>query len=88
MPTIPSAFFWSGGTGSCRGAASNGVPCHALPANSWHLSFARVGDMKQYIKYMQDVFGMKLLRYRDIPEEKYTNAFLGYGDERENFALE
>ncbi len=24
----------------------------------------------------------------DIKEEKYTNAFLGYGDEREHFALE
>lgn len=29
---------------------------------------------------------MKLLRSRDIPEEKYTNAFLGYGPETTNFA--
>jgi lactoylglutathione lyase len=31
-----------------------------------------------------------VLRSRDIPEEKYTNAFLGYGSERkgEHFALE
>lgn len=31
---------------------------------------------------------MKLLRKRDIPEEKYTNAFLGYGPEETNFAVE
>lgn len=31
---------------------------------------------------------MKLLRKRDIPEEKYTNAFLGYGPETTNFAVE
>lgn len=48
----------------------------------------RVGDMDTYIKYMQDCFGMKLLRYRDIKEDKYTNAFLGYGSELTNFALE
>lgn len=48
----------------------------------------RVGDLDKYIKYAQDCFGMKLLRYRDIPDEKYTNAFLGYGDEHTHFALE
>ena len=31
---------------------------------------------------------MKLLRKRDVPEEKYTNAFLGFGPEDTNFALE
>jgi lactoylglutathione lyase len=31
---------------------------------------------------------MKLLRKRDIPEEKYTNAFLGFGPEDTNFAVE
>lgn len=31
---------------------------------------------------------MELLRYRDIPEEKYSNAFLGYGPETTNFAVE
>lgn len=48
----------------------------------------RVGDMDKTIKWYQDNMGMKLLRYRDIPEGKYSNAFLGYGDERENFVLE
>lgn len=31
---------------------------------------------------------MKLLRKRDIPEEKYTNAFLGYGAEDNHFVVE
>jgi hypothetical protein len=31
---------------------------------------------------------MQLLRKRDVPEEKYTNAFLGFGPEDTNFALE
>lgn len=48
----------------------------------------RVGDMDKTIKWYQDNMGMKLLRYRDIPEGKYSNAFLGYGDEREQFVLE
>jgi lactoylglutathione lyase len=48
----------------------------------------RVGNMDEYIKYMKDCFGMQLLRYRDIPDEKYTNAFLGFGPETTNFAIE
>ena len=48
----------------------------------------RVGDMDGSIGFYEQAFGMKLLRYRDIPEEKYSNAFLGYGGEDTNFALE
>lgn len=48
----------------------------------------RVGNMDEYINYMKDCFGMKLLRYRDIPDGKYTNAFLGFGPEDTHFALE
>lgn len=48
----------------------------------------RVGNMDEYIKYMQDCFGMQLLRYRDIADDKYTNAFLGFGPETTHFALE
>ncbi|KAK9824398.1 hypothetical protein WJX72_010013 [[Myrmecia] bisecta] len=48
----------------------------------------RVGDMDATIDYYKKQFGMKQLRYRDIPEEKYTNAFLGFGSEKTNFALE
>lgn len=31
---------------------------------------------------------MKLLRKRDVPEEKYSNAFLGFGPEDSHFAVE
>ncbi|XP_066351318.1 lactoylglutathione lyase-like [Miscanthus floridulus] len=48
----------------------------------------RVGDLDRTIKYYTECFGMILLRKRDIPEEKYTNAFLGFGPEDTNFAVE
>ena len=31
---------------------------------------------------------MKLLRKRDLPEQRYTNAFLGYGPEDAHFGIE
>ncbi|CAO2209896.1 unnamed protein product, partial [Urochloa humidicola] len=48
----------------------------------------RVGDLDRTIKYYTECFGMKLLRKRDVPDEKYTNAFLGFGPEDTNFAVE
>ncbi|CBJ30773.1 conserved unknown protein [Ectocarpus siliculosus] len=50
----------------------------------------RVGNMDRAIKFYQDVFGMELLRYRDVAEDKYSNAFLGYGTESkgEHFSIE
>ncbi|KAK9936019.1 hypothetical protein M0R45_012884 [Rubus argutus] len=48
----------------------------------------RVGDLDRTIKFYTEALGMKLLRQRDIPEEKYSNAFLGYGPEESNFVVE
>ncbi|GFQ05379.1 probable lactoylglutathione lyase chloroplast [Phtheirospermum japonicum] len=48
----------------------------------------RVGDMDRTIKFYTECLGMKLLRKRDIPEERYTNAFLGYGPEDSHFVVE
>ncbi|PSS10374.1 Lactoylglutathione lyase [Actinidia chinensis var. chinensis] len=48
----------------------------------------RVGDLDRSIKFYTEAFGMKLLRKRDIPEEKYSNAFVGFGTEESNFVLE
>ncbi|GKV15996.1 hypothetical protein SLEP1_g26711 [Rubroshorea leprosula] len=48
----------------------------------------RVGDLDRTIKFYTECFGMKLLRKRDIPEEKYSNAFLGFGPEETNFVVE
>ncbi|XP_062018973.1 probable lactoylglutathione lyase, chloroplastic [Rosa rugosa] len=48
----------------------------------------RVGDLDKTIKFYTECLGMKLLRKRDIPEEQYSNAFLGYGPEDSNFTVE
>ncbi|KAH1244994.1 putative lactoylglutathione lyase, chloroplastic [Glycine max] len=38
--------------------------------------------------FYTECLGMKLLRKRDIPEDRYSNAFLGYGPEESNFTVE
>ncbi|KAA8525268.1 hypothetical protein F0562_007123 [Nyssa sinensis] len=48
----------------------------------------RVGDLDKTIKFYTECLGMKLLRKRDIPEERYSNAFLGYGPEDSHFVVE
>lgn len=48
----------------------------------------RVGDLKRSIAFYTDVLGMKLLRTTDRPEQKYTLAFVGYGDESQGAVLE
>ncbi|KAK2446240.1 Glyoxalase/Bleomycin resistance protein/Dioxygenase superfamily protein [Trifolium repens] len=47
-----------------------------------------VGDLDKTIKFYTECLGMKLLRKRDIPEDKYSNAFLGYGPEESYFTVE
>ena len=41
----------------------------------------RVGDLQRSIDFYTGVLGMQLLRTTDRPEQKYTLAFVGYGDE-------
>jgi lactoylglutathione lyase len=48
----------------------------------------RVGDLERSIDFYTDVLGMRLLRRTDRPEQRYTLAFVGYGDERTNAVLE
>jgi len=48
----------------------------------------RVGDLDRSIAFYTDVLGMKLLRRQDYPEGKFTLAFVGYGDEASNTAIE
>ncbi len=48
----------------------------------------RVGNLERSIKFYTEILGMKLLRQKEYPEGKFTLAFLGYGDEKENTALE
>jgi lactoylglutathione lyase len=48
----------------------------------------RVGDLQRSIDFYTDVLGMKVLRTTDRPEQKYTLAFVGYGDESHHAVLE
>jgi lactoylglutathione lyase len=40
----------------------------------------RVGDLDRSVKFYTQLLGMKELRRRDVPDGKYTLAFLGYGE--------
>ena len=40
----------------------------------------RVGDLDRSVKFYTELLGMKELRRRDVPDGKYTLAFLGFGD--------
>ena len=48
----------------------------------------RVGDLERSIRFYTEILGMELLRQKEYPEGKFTLAFLGYGDEKTNTALE
>jgi lactoylglutathione lyase len=48
----------------------------------------RVGNLDRSVKFYTELFGMKELRRRDVPDGKYTLSFLGYGDEATNTVLE
>ena len=49
-------------------------------ALSYLHTMLRVGDLDRSVKFYTDMFGMKELRRNDVPDGKYTLAFLGYGD--------
>jgi len=48
----------------------------------------RVGDLQRSVDFYCKAFGMTELRRRDVPDGKYTLAFVGYGDESEHTAIE
>jgi lactoylglutathione lyase len=48
----------------------------------------RVGDLQRSIDFYTGVMGMELLRRTDRPDQKYTLAFVGYGDESKGAVLE
>jgi lactoylglutathione lyase len=48
----------------------------------------RVGDLSRSIDFYTNVMGMKLIRQTDRPAQKYTLAFVGYGDESRDAVLE
>jgi lactoylglutathione lyase len=48
----------------------------------------RVGDLERSIAFYTEVLGMRLLRRKDYPGGRFTLAFVGYGEERDNAVLE
>ena len=48
----------------------------------------RVVDLQRSIDFYTQTLGMTLLRQKDYPEGKFTLAFLGYGDEKNNTVIE
>ncbi len=48
----------------------------------------RVGNLQRSINFYTQTLGMTLLRQKEYPEGKFTLAFVGYGDEADNSAIE
>jgi lactoylglutathione lyase len=48
----------------------------------------RVGNLERSINFYTKILGMRVLRQRDVPDGKYTLAFVGYGEESGNTVLE
>ena len=48
----------------------------------------RVGDLDRSITFYTRVLGMRLLRKTERPEQRYTLAFVGYGDESHGAVIE
>lgn len=48
----------------------------------------RVGDLDRSIAFYTQVLGMSVLRRKDYPEGRFTNVFVGYGDEATHPVLE
>lgn len=48
----------------------------------------RVGDLERSIRFYTEVLGMRLIRRHEYPEGRFTLAFVGYGEEKENAVIE
>ena len=48
----------------------------------------RVGDLQRSIRFYTEVMGMRLLRTTERPEQKYSLAFIGYGNNPDHAEIE
>lgn len=48
----------------------------------------RVGDLDKSISFYTDVLGMNLIRKHDYESGRFTLAFVGYGEEKDNTVIE
>jgi lactoylglutathione lyase len=51
-------------------------------------TMVRVFNLDKSVDFYTRLLGMKLLRKRDVPEGKYSLAFVGYGDEATSTVIE
>lgn len=47
----------------------------------------RTSDMRRAVDFYEKVLGMRVLRTVDRPEQQYTLAYLGYGENQEELEL-
>ncbi len=67
--------------------APDRAPAYPSPMRILH-TMIRVGDLDRSIGFYTDVLGMRLLRRQDYPDGRFTLAFVGFGPESEQAALE
>ena len=48
----------------------------------------RVRNLETSISFYKNIFGMSLLRQKDYPSGRFTLAFMGYGEEKDNTVIE
>jgi len=48
----------------------------------------RVGDLDRSIEFYTNIFGMQLMRKQDYPDGRFTNVFIGYGDDDKQATIE
>ena len=58
------------------------------PMSRFLHTMLRVGDLQRSIDFYTKGFGMTELRRRDVPDGKYTLAFVGYGPEDSHSVIE
>jgi lactoylglutathione lyase len=51
-----------------------------MPESRFLHTMIRVGDLDRSVAFYTQVLGMKENRRRDVPDGKYTLAFVGFGD--------
>jgi lactoylglutathione lyase len=58
------------------------------PAMKFLHTMLRVGDMQRSVDFYTRIIGMQVLRSRDMPEQKYSLTFLGFGQGNEDGSAE
>ena len=48
----------------------------------------RVGNLDRALDFYTKVLGMRILRRKDYPEGRFTNVFVGYGEESADAVIE